>query len=1093
MMGFSGYKKRRGDSGIACVFTFLSVFLSASPLLPGAEESEVIELLHADHSEMRIEKDNLIINLIGNVSFRHKTTDLTSDRAVWYRTAGQVVFLGNVNITDGGDSLCAERITYTQRTERAVADGNVRLRSLKENAEITGDHAEYDRANKYALFSPHPELILYSDVQDSMIRVTSDSMEYFLDSGEGMAKGDVHIAKEKMDVYCEKADLYSKENRIVLKGDPRATQRESMLSGEEMELFFVDKKIERIEVSKDAKVTHRQLADSLSSSYTQSNLSGKKITFLLDDEELKEVRVIENAQSLYHPWSSDSLTKIKNEASGDTIGLFLNYNQVNRVLITGGGEGTYYSTTRASSQDSVVKEDTVKYSAGLIDYRIDQDRITLEKNCNLKYEKISLDAGRIEYYTRNEILVAEGRTVEENGEVKLTDLPVLKEGSEEIIGSRMVYNFSTKRGKIQAGKTGFRGGFYYGDRLRKVEENVILADRGTYTTCDKENPHYHFYSTSMKIIPKDKVITRPVVLYIEEIPVAGIPFYVFPVKPGRHSGFLTFDLGNFEAGERFIRNLGYYWALSDYWDTEASFDFYEKSGWIIKGWGRYAKRYLLNGDIAGSYNRESRWSGLTRVRRDRWDFTFRHNHNVSPSTRLYAYGTFLSDKSYYQDFSFDPWERRNRSLKSQLSLNTKFLGAGIYLALNRNQDLDRDTRVHQFPVMNVTFPSFHPFGYSQKVEERRWYHPFYLSYGVNFLNYNYKSKTDAGYDKKEYLTADNSINLTFPQRILGEITLSPNLNFQETWYYVLQTNLSQNKGVKAETFARRDVPSFSLSSSTNLYGTFYPRIGKINGLRHVISPNVSFSWHPEVTKSDVYQNFTGKGGSGRKARSLNFSLSHLFQLRTEDQGKVKKFELFNLNSNASYNFMAKTRKWSYLTSGLRSNAIPGIDLGVTLVHDLYNEETSELDWTHPRLINFSLSTGLQYRGGGVVKKKGIDLSSGQEKETVQEKRDWGFYLSHRYSESRSGGKVFKTHWASLSADLWLTKNWHLNYLDRYDFEDEKITEQTFELYRDMHCWEGRFTWVLQGYRQGYYFRINIKALPEVKIEKSRGGLREMFF
>ena len=72
-------------------------------------------------------------------------------------------------------------------------------------------------------------------------------------------------------------------------------------------------------------------------------------------------------------------------------------------------------------------------------------------------------------------------------------------------------------------------------------------------------------------------------------------------------------------------------------------------------------------------------------------------------------------------------------------------------------------------------------------------------------------------------------------------------------------------------------------------------------------------------------------------------------------------------------------------------------------------------------------------------------------------------------------------------------NWHLNYLNRYDFEEKKITEQTFELYRDMHCWEGRFTWVLQGYRQGYYFRINIKALPEVKIEKSRGGLREMLF
>jgi len=69
----------------------------------------------------------------------------------------------------------------------------------------------------------------------------------------------------------------------------------------------------------------------------------------------------------------------------------------------------------------------------------------------------------------------------------------------------------------------------------------------------------------------------------------------------------------------------------------------------------------------------------------------------------------------------------------------------------------------------------------------------------------------------------------------------------------------------------------------------------------------------------------------------------------------------------------------------------------------------------------------------------------------------------------------------------------LNYHNRYDFAENKITEQTFEFYRDMHCWEGRFTWIATGYREGYYFRINIKALPEVKIEKSRGGLREVFF
>ena len=456
----TGLIKRNGyNKALTFLLTLIYVFVLISQPVEGAEESEVIELLHADQSEMRIERDNVIINLIGNVRFKHKTTDLTSDRAVWYRTAGQVVFLGNVNITDSGDSLWADRITYTQSTEEAVADGNVRLKSLKENAVILGYHAVYQRADKYGVFYPDPKLVFYQDVIDSMIEVTADTMEYFLDLAFGVAQGNVNIKKERMDAFCGAADLFTRENKIILKENPRAAHRESKLSGEVMELYFVEKKIERIEVLENAKVTHRQLVDSLSSNYTESNLSGKKIVFLLDQEELKEIKVMGNAQSLYFPYFSDSLEEQKNEASGDTIDLFLNENKVNRVLINGGAEGTYYALVKSASQDSLIRADTVKYSAGVIDYRIDQDLITLEKNCNLKHEKISLDAGSVKYYTRKEILVAEGKKALEEGEEEITDFPVLKEGNEEITGNSMVYNLKTKRGKIQAGKTGFKGGF----------------------------------------------------------------------------------------------------------------------------------------------------------------------------------------------------------------------------------------------------------------------------------------------------------------------------------------------------------------------------------------------------------------------------------------------------------------------------------------------------------------------------------------------------------------------------------------------------------------------------------------------------------
>jgi hypothetical protein len=82
---------------------------------------------------------------------------------------------------------------------------------------------------------------------------------------------------------------------------------------------------------------------------------------------------------------------------------------------------------------------------------------------------------------------------------------------------------------------------------------------------------------------------------------------------------------------------------------------------------------------------------------------------------------------------------------------------------------------------------------------------------------------------------------------------------------------------------------------------------------------------------------------------------------------------------------------------------------------------------------------------------------------------------------------------SLSLDFSLTEKWHVNYLTHYDFTLKKIVEQSFVFYRDLHCWEGNFTWIANGVRQGYYFRINIKALPEVKVEKGMVGIRELVY
>jgi lipopolysaccharide assembly outer membrane protein LptD (OstA) len=1082
-VAFKKYKKLAFLS-ILFVVIFLLPLASAHP----QEQEEVIELLHADNSEMSFSKDSLVISLYGDVQFRHGTSNLRSDRAIWYKTSKQIVFMGKVEVEDKDQYLSADRLIYYERYKKAVADGKVKLVSQKEDAIISGEHGEYDRVKNYAFFILSPKLLIHPDKKDSSISVTSDTMEYFVDEHKGIARKDVHIQKGEMDAYCGKAELYTKGNKIVLIDNPKARQKGSELSGEEMELYFKDNLVEKILVWGNAKASHTEMVDSLNAKSNTSFLSGKKISFFLENEKLKEVEVKENATSLYFPYSKETLVQTKNETSGDTINLYLKDNEVKRVLIRGGAVGTYYQTKKpnpANVSDTLLTADTIKYSAQKIDYQIDDSLITLENNCNLEYAKASLDAGLVKYYTPKQILVAKGMVTEEEGKKLLRGLPDLKDGDDEITGQEMVYNLKTKRGKIKAGKTGFERGFYYGDDLKRISEKIILAKKGTYTTCDLDNPHYHFFSQKMKIIPQDKVITKPIVLYIADLPVLAIPYYVFPIKRGRHSGFLTFDLGSFEKGDRFIRNLGYYWAPSSYYDFEGSFDFYESSGWTLKGWTRYAIRYLLNGSIAGSYNRQSSWMGFSQSKTTRWDLVIRHSQTLSPSTSLSAYGTFLSDKSYYKDFSFDPHERRNRALHSQVNLSTRWSGASIYGALDRNLNLDLGTRTDLLPTLRFSFPAFTPFKSGKGQTTTNWLGSLYLTLSSDFSNYSYKKDFGGVVNRKKYSTMDNYLNLTFPFNLFGFLVLSPNFNYQETWYYVFKTDLSERQNVFSESFARRGIFGLSLNANTTLFGTFYPKISKLYGIRHVMTPAVSFSWHPEIKKHNEYVSYTGRGGSGGKQESINFNLSNLFWIKVKDKDKEKKFELLNFNLSTGYNFLAKTHKLANLSSSLRSNFIRGLDFSFSAAHDFYDEKTGELKKRFPRLIYFSLNTNLFFTGKNREEKAG-ELGAGVGSV-------WGLRISHSYSETHSFSRVFKNHWVSSSLDLWLTKNWHLGYVNRYDFQSKKITEQSFDLYRDMHCWEGRFSWVLQGFRSGYYFKINIKSLPEVKIEKSPGGLREMIF
>ncbi|MDZ7723982.1 MAG: putative LPS assembly protein LptD [candidate division KSB1 bacterium] len=335
------------------------------------------------------------------------------------------------------------------------------------------------------------------------------------------------------------------------------------------------------------------------------------------------------------------------------------------IVLALGGAG--YSQTLPDTTvtpDSLKSADigvdtTIYYKARIIHNDVENRMSYFSHKAEVSYKNMQLQAGKITLDWDKKLITAEpipdttwvktDSTAQDSSmRIKQIGYPVLVDAGDRMTGDRMYYNYDTEKGRVVRGRTELEGGQYKGEQIKRVHSKTYHIHRSSYTTCDLDsNPHFHFQAEKMKMIPDNKVIAKPVVMYLGHIPVAALPFVVFPNKKGRTSGILIPRYGQSDAEGRFLRNIGYYWAPNDYFDTKLSLDFFERTGILLKNSTRYSVRYKLNGSIDASWTRKN-YDGS---RQNRWDLRVRHNQTLDPTSNFSVNGYFVSDNSFYKDYS----------------------------------------------------------------------------------------------------------------------------------------------------------------------------------------------------------------------------------------------------------------------------------------------------------------------------------------------------------------------------------------------------------------------------------------------------------
>ncbi len=1000
-------------------------------------------------------------------------------------------FSGEVMVIDTSGVITADSLDlYADRGE-AVARGGVSIELFAERYKVTGSRAVFDSTSIVVTGAPFLEELDSTGARTGVLE--GDTV--FIYPGEKRVAAVGSSSGDYRDVVTEagRTVLEGNENTVTLLGHPRLDRKGETLEGESMRIRFAEggDQIEEVRIAGDARVTS---TSSDSGVVESSEAMGDTMVLRFREGDLYEMEAAGSATSFRTRADSTANERSESSAKGDTIRFFLDENELKEVQVAGGASGENVTAPLDATEEQF-EEERVRYRGSRVVFRLDADRLSLSEKAHVEKGQTGLDADFIRYDLTRDLITALGK-------------PSLQDAGEVVEGDRMVYNVAEGKGIIYNGVTAYESGTCRGERILRVGQNTLLIDHGRYTSCDLADPHYYFGARQMKIFLDDKSIVRPIVLHIVNIPVLALPFYLFPMKGNRSSGFILpqVEFGFSESKGRFLRNGGYFWAINDYTDLTFRGDFYENSRWIAYLDGRYRIRYLLNGSVRTSYQKSQ---GGSR----RWSISAAHNQELGERTDLTMRANFVSDARFRVEQS-TTLEDLNRTLKSDLTLKKRWESRSFTMDLKRTEQLDQEKITENLPSINYSQNQTEVFPPREarrgETVERRWFNDIYYRYTSRLLN----SRKKQGGEWEKNFGWNHDLGLTFSQKLKGWLTLTSRADWKETWY---------DRDEIGQKWVRRGMGGASMSSNTNVYGTWFPGIGPLVGIRHIITPSVSFSIRPK-NPNHFYKDADGNeqdrfngtfGRSQRASRSLNLSLSNKLQTKLKrGETVVRNDQLILVTNRISRNFEKDDREWSDLTSTVRFQPVRPFSSDLSLIHDVY-------DWVNKRL---SVKSSLRMSGelgkrpsGDDTESEGDEVPGDTETDAAavaEEDRDpfegetdhpyksddlsrrtgrttsdvipWDLSLSHSFSRSR-GSSNFQ-QWLNTRVGLGLTRNWDLDYENRFDLESREIVSQGFKVHRDLHCWEASFRGRFSGREWEYYFNIRVKAHKEIFYEQGERRL-----
>ncbi len=608
-------------------------------------------------------------------------------------------------------------------------------------------------------------------------------------------------------------------------------------------------------------------------------------------------------------------------------------------------------------------------------------------SAQVQYENMDLASDKIHMSLDSSLIHATGSldSTEEGG---FKGKPVFKFGESEYQSDTMSFNFKSKKGLINNVYTQQEDGFLTSQRSKRNDKGDVYLEHGRYTTCDEPHPDFYISLSRAKVRPGKDVVFGPAYLVVADVPLPlAVPYGFFPFTKSFSSGLIMPTYGDEQDRGFYLRDGGYYFAISDMMDLKVLGEIYTKGSWGFSLASNYRKRYRYNGSFLFSFQDtrtgDKGMPDYSRQKSFKLQWSHRQDAKANPFSSLSASVNFATSSYEKNNLNsmYNPQTLTQSTRTSSVNWSTGFSSIGLTLSSTAN--LSQNTRTQTIdmtlPDLNISLARFYPFRRAHMAGKERWYEKIAMSYTGQLSN---SISTTESQLLKSNIVKDwkngmqHSIPVSGSFTLFNYINVNPSFNFTDRMYtHKVERSWDEatQTAVNDTTYGFYNVYNWnmSVSASTKLYGFWIPSRklfgDKIQAIRHVVTPQVSFSYAPNFGASQygyykTYQRTDADGnvslveyspyegalysvpGKG-KTGSITMDISNNIEMKIKsdkDTTGFKKISIIDeLGASMSYNMAAAQKKWSDLSMRIRLKWWKNYTFNMNAVFATYAYELDE--------------------------------------------------------------------------------------------------------------------------------------------------------